>query len=78
MIKDVRGKEVPALDLFAHVIRYLKDHLFSGLKPRTTGITPRDINWVLTVPDLWWKNSAKQFMREAAIKVYINNTWMHD
>lgn len=71
MIKDVRGKEVPALDLFAHVIRYLKDHLFSGLKPRTTGITPRDINWVLTVPDLWWKNSAKQFMREAAIKAGI-------
>ncbi|XP_065941764.1 heat shock 70 kDa protein 12B-like [Magallana gigas] len=71
MIKDVKGKEVPALDLFAHVIRYLKDNLLSALESRKTSIIHRDIHWVLTVPDLWWKNSAKQFMREAAIKAGI-------
>lgn len=66
LMTDVGGKEVPALDLFAHVIRYLKDHLLSVLKTRRTSITNEDILWVLPVPDLWWKNSAKQFMREAA------------
>jgi len=34
-----------------------------------------DVQWVLTVPAIW-KQEAKQFMREAALKVKImfNNT----
>lgn len=31
LIKDVKGKEAPALDLFAHVINYLKDRLLRSL-----------------------------------------------
>lgn len=71
LIKDVKGKEVPALDLFAHVIRYLKDHAFRDLERRTGlfEIFERDFHWVLPVPAIW-NNSAKQFIREAAHKVY--------
>ena len=34
------------------------------------GITMNDIHWVLTVPAIW-SDAAKQFMREAAIKVSV-------
>lgn len=69
MIKDVKGKEVPALDLFAPVIRYLKDRTFHELESRLVEIFEKEIHWVLPVPAIW-NNSAKQFMREAANKVY--------
>ncbi|KAI8485288.1 hypothetical protein Bbelb_370350 [Branchiostoma belcheri] len=69
-IKDVNGKELPALDIFTHAMRYLKDHMLDAIKltvsPETT-LEPDDICWVLTVPTIW-DNSAKQFMREAAYK----------
>lgn len=72
MIRDDKGKEVPALYLFAHVIRYLKTHLLSALVVNTK-INNEDIHWVLPVPALW-TGSAKQFMREAANKVYITQS----
>lgn len=66
LIKDVKGKEAPALYVFAHVIRYLKDRLLRSLdyKLRITEIN-KEIHWVLSVPAIW-DNSAKQFMRKAA------------
>lgn len=70
LIKDVKGKEVPALDLFVHVIRYLKDHAFRQLERGLFEIFERDIHWVLPVPAIW-NNSAKQFIREAANKAGI-------
>lgn len=70
LINDDKGKGAPALDLFAHVIRYLKNHLLSALDAKGTTIKNKDIHWVLPVPALW-TDSAKQFMREAANKVYI-------
>lgn len=70
LIKDVKGKEVPALDLFAHVIRYLKDRTFHELESRLVEIFEKEIHWVLPVPAIW-NNSAKQFMREAANKAGI-------
>lgn len=69
LIKDVKGKEVPALDLFAHVIRYLTDQLLENLYHMFDGVTNKNIHWVLPVPAIW-DNSAKQFMREAANQVF--------
>lgn len=69
LIKDVKGKEVPALDVFAHVIRYLKNHLLMDLYSKGIPVNNKDIHWVLPVPAMW-DNSAKQFMREAADKVF--------
>lgn len=71
LIKDVKGKEVPALDVFAHVIRYLKNHLLENVNRYISGFTDinKDIHWVLPVPAIW-DNSAKQFMREAANQVF--------
>lgn len=70
LIKDDKGKEAPALDLFAQVIRYLKNHLLSALDTKGTTVNNKDIHWVLTVPAIW-TDSAKQFMREAANKAGI-------
>lgn len=64
------GEKVPALDLFAHVIRYLKNHLLNVLDIKGTTVTNKDVHWVLPVPAIW-KKSAKQFMREAANKVKV-------
>lgn len=73
LIRDDKGKEVPALDLFAHVIKYLKNHLLSDLDSKGITVNNKDIHWVLPVPALW-TDSAKQFMREAANKVYITQS----
>lgn len=70
LIKDDKGKEALALDVFAHVIRYLKNHLLTTLTTKEMTVNNKDIHWVLPVPAIWTM-SAKQFMREAANKVYI-------
>ena len=71
MVKDDTGerdKEMPAIDIFSMVIKYLKDHLLNTLETRGTGLDNNDIHWVLTVPAIRTE-PAKQFMREAAEKV---------
>ncbi|CAH1263874.1 HSPA12A [Branchiostoma lanceolatum] len=72
-IEDVNGKKLPALDIFAHAMRYLKDHMLNAIKltvSRETTLENDDICWVLTVPAIW-DDSAKQFMRQAAYKAEI-------
>ena len=69
LVKDDEGRELPALDIFSMVIKYLKEHLLETLETRGTGLDNNDIHWVLTVPAIW-SEPAKQFMREAAEKVY--------
>lgn len=69
LMKDVKGKEAPVIDLSAHVIRYMKDHFLRTLHMRTT-VGNEEIHWILPVPAIW-KKSAKNFMKEAANKVYI-------
>ncbi|XP_066279619.1 heat shock 70 kDa protein 12A-like [Branchiostoma lanceolatum] len=64
-IEDVNGKKLPALDIFAHAMRYLKDHMLKATTHKND-----DICWVLTVPAIW-DDSAKQFMRQAAYKAGI-------
>lgn len=62
------GKELPAVDIFSHAIKYLKDHMINEHRNRGTSIEDSDIHWVLTVPAIW-DDPAKQFMRKAAGKV---------
>jgi len=59
---------MPAMTIFSHAIRFLKDHLLSTLQNRATDIYDDDINYVITVPAIW-DERAKQFMRKAAIGV---------
>lgn len=59
-----------AVDVFAKVILYLKQHLLSKVKSLDTNmqLSPSDIQWVVTVPAIW-DDKAKFFMRKAAEKV---------
>lgn len=70
-----KEKELPALDVFAHSIRYLKNHLLNHLKKKSVanligGEDDEYIHWVLTIPAIW-NDRAKQFMREAAKEVNL-------
>ena len=60
---------MPALDIFAHALKYFKDHALQELSDQSaTKIINDDVRWVITVPAIW-KAQAKQFMREASYKV---------
>eukprot|EP00105_Crassostrea_gigas_P014861 XP_011431681.1 PREDICTED: heat shock 70 kDa protein 12A isoform X2 [Crassostrea gigas] len=71
-VSDIIGKEMLAVDVFSHAIKYLKDHLLKEHKDRGTSIKDLDIHWVLTVPAIW-DDPAKQFMRKAAEKAGIDS-----
>ena len=71
------GKTLPAIDVFAFAIRYLKDDVMTECRRKVAGtILDSDILWVLTIPAIW-TDAAKQFMREAGKKVciIINNIY---
>ena len=67
-IDDINGNPYKAMDVFALSIRYLKGHLMKTMDERGVTSYLGDIEFVLTVPAIW-RDSAKRFMREAAIKV---------
>ncbi|XP_053398765.1 heat shock 70 kDa protein 12A-like [Mercenaria mercenaria] len=66
LLEDAKGKQQPAVDVFAKSLYYMKEHLLRAMKTNL-GLDPDplSIRWVLTVPAIWDENS-KQFMREAA------------
>ena len=67
-IKDEMGKSMSALAVFALSIEFLtNDMMKSGENKVAGGITKHDVHWVLTVPAIW-TDSAKQFMRRAAVE----------
>lgn len=68
--KDEYEREVEAMLVFKYSIEYLKNHLLATISNSTLGkkMDIKDINFVLTVPAIW-DDTAKMFMREAAIKV---------
>ncbi|XP_030921226.1 heat shock 70 kDa protein 12B [Geospiza fortis] len=67
-LEAVNGKKMPALEVFAHALRFFKQHAVQELKDQCPSLPESDaIRWVLTVPAIW-KQPAKQFMREAAYK----------
>ncbi|KAL4230294.1 hypothetical protein ACF0H5_010678 [Mactra antiquata] len=71
VLYDDKGNTMPAIEVFAAGIGYLKDKVIESISKRQTEITPNDIHWVLTVPAIW-DDSAKQFMREAAVYAGID------
>ena len=65
-IKAANGKELPAVDVFAKSLQYLK---FITLAKFEEFDNPgHKILWIITVPAIW-SLAAKQIMKEAAHKV---------
>uniref|UniRef100_A0A8C6BSU0 Heat shock 70 kDa protein 12B n=1 Tax=Monodon monoceros TaxID=40151 RepID=A0A8C6BSU0_MONMO len=65
-LEAVNGKKMPALEVFAHALRFFKEHALQELRDQCPSLPEKDtVCWVLTVPAIW-KQPAKQFMREAA------------
>lgn len=65
-IEAIGGKKMLALKVFAHALRFFKDHCLQELSDQSsTRIVNDDIRWVITVPAIW-RQPAKQFMRQAA------------
>ncbi|XP_060082490.1 heat shock 70 kDa protein 12A-like [Ylistrum balloti] len=71
-LKDDQDQEVLALTVFAESIKYFKEMLHDNFKNAAIKPTDDTITWVLTIPAIW-DNTAKQFMREAAVKAGIKN-----
>jgi molecular chaperone DnaK (HSP70) len=69
-IDDVNGKKMEAKVIFAMSIRYLREHVLDVVRQRTADIGEHDFLYVITVPAIW-DDSAKQFMREAAVQVLV-------
>lgn len=69
-LKDDKGLTMPAMKVFTEGIRYLKDHLLKTCEADLVGLEFDEVHWVLTVPAIW-DDSAKQFMREAAVEVML-------
>lgn len=67
---DDEGHPMQAKDIFAQSISYMKRRLLEDLKSRGNMIREENILWVITVPAIW-NDGAKQFTREAAVKVGI-------
>lgn len=71
-IEDVTWKQMKALTVFTHAIRYLKDDLISEVnQTKCNDLNDQDIHWVLTVSAIW-DDASKQFTREAAEQVKIS------
>ena len=62
------GRAFPALEVFAHAIKYLKENFTEIVRKRATHIKDTDVTYVITVPAIW-NDMAKRFMREAAVEV---------
>ena len=67
-IKDINGRGMLAVDVFAAAIAALKEQLLSSSKTAGANIQFKDIRWVLTVPAIW-SDKAKQLMRKSANQV---------
>lgn len=52
-VKDIRGREMPALEIFTHAVKFMKNHLFNNLEGRGIKVDDFKIIWVLTVPAIW-------------------------
>ncbi|XP_053314045.1 heat shock 70 kDa protein 12B [Spea bombifrons] len=65
-LEAVNGKKVQAVVVFAHALRFFKEHAVKELRDQCPSLDPSEsIRWVITVPAIW-KQPAKQFMREAS------------
>ena len=74
LLEARNGKRMRALDIFSKSLEYLKDRTLERIhKQSGVHYTAEEIQWVVTVPAIW-KQSAKQFMREAAFEVIQDKT----
>lgn len=64
-ICDETGKEMLAINVFAHAISFMKGHIEATLQEKLPKQFADDICYVITCPTIW-KEHAKQFMRVAA------------
>ncbi|XP_078325293.1 heat shock 70 kDa protein 12A-like [Crassostrea virginica] len=63
MIKDItEKKEVKAMEVFKHAIKYFRDLMLNTIDKKGLGVKEENIRWVLTVPAIW-SDPAKQFMQ---------------
>ncbi len=69
------GKQFPAVMVFAHSLNYFKHMCLQELRGQmvSDSVTAEDVQWVITVPAIW-RESAKQFMRKAAVEVRLTTS----
>ena len=75
-IKAANGKELPAVDVFAKSLEYMKQTTLTEFEEFDN--PARKILWIITVPAIW-SFAAKQIMKEAAQKVsytYVFEMWL--
>ena len=73
LLEARNGKRLLALDIFSKALNYLKERALERIHEQSgVEYTAEEVRWVVTVPAIW-KQSAKQFMREAAYKVSCEN-----
>ena len=71
LLQARNGKHMRALDIFSRALEYLKEKALEAIyKQCGVEYTAEEVLWVVTVPAIW-KQSAKQFMREAAYEVCL-------
>ena len=69
VLHDVSGKTMNALKVFSSIFKFFRKFILDVMeKQGIKNLTVHEIIWVITVPVIW-SNKAKQFMREAAVKV---------
>nr|XP_025040258.1 heat shock 70 kDa protein 12A-like isoform X2 [Pelodiscus sinensis] len=67
------GKKVKALEIFAYALQFFKEQALKELSDQAgSDFENSEVRWVITVPAIW-KQPAKQFMRQAAYKVRLQN-----
>ncbi|XP_063413669.1 heat shock 70 kDa protein 12A-like [Mytilus trossulus] len=71
MLKEMGGKKMEAMLVFALCIEYIKDKVLDRLRLAINGLQDDDVRWVLTVPAIW-SDQARQFMIKAAAKAGIS------
>ncbi|KAK3566914.1 hypothetical protein QTP86_004937 [Hemibagrus guttatus] len=65
-LESVSGRRVRAIEVFAHALRFFREHALKEVKDQCLSVLEGDeVRWVITVPAVW-RQPAKQFMREAA------------
>ena len=72
-LEATNGRRVLASTVFAHALKFFRDTCLKELSDMAISeevVTAADVQWVITVPAIW-RQSAKQFMRYAAIQVWV-------
>ena len=67
-LESFAGDRYYLVEVIAFVLCHLKDQLMIQLSGTKKSFSPKDFDWVITVPAIW-KARGKQMMREAAYLV---------